>query len=288
MQAVLILAHNQVDQLLQLVRLLKKNFSVYIHVDVKCKLKGMQKKSLVEETGGHLYQQFDVHWGGFSIVNAEMLLIKEALKDPQNAYFHVISGLDWPAMNVQSIYDFYENTDQIYMSWGKARGVIKSREPIILWQKYYFDYDHMNRRSLYGKIYHRLSLLLQSLRRVNKFKDLSITCSLYQGSNWCDLPRYAAKYIVEQMDEETALRQMFQTGFCSDEFFYQTILCNSMYQDKIINNNHRYIHWTKKHGSYPGILDGEDIAAVKAGDYHFMRKIDLNISNELIHALKTE
>lgn len=183
-------------------------------------------------------------------------------------YFHIISGQDWPVIPVEDIYKFYESTDSIYMTCSKSEGVVKSNEPIILWQKYYFDYDHMNRKSLWGKLYHRWTMLFQTLCKVDKFKDLGIDYDIYQGANWCDLPRYAVEYLLNYIDDHPNYLKMLQTGFCSDEVLCQTALCNSPYRDKIVTNNHRFILWKKQHENYPAILDERAYEEIKAGDYH--------------------
>lgn len=85
---------------------------------------------------------------------------------------HVISGEDYPVKPLKTIYEFYENNDQIYIQCEPAEGSVKSGESQVLWQKYYFDYDKINRRTTFGKIYHRYTLLKQTLLHVDKFKEL--------------------------------------------------------------------------------------------------------------------
>ena len=220
--------------------------------------------------------------GGYTIAAAELLLLREAMKNPDISYFHIISGQDWPAKPAEEIFKFYSSTDRIFLRCGKAEGVVKSHEPILWWMKYYFHYDKMNRRSLTGKLYHRWTILWQTLKRTDKFKDLGIDLELYQGSNWCDLPRYAVEYSLDYLEKHPEIDAMLQTGFCSDEFIFQTILCNSPLKDRIVNENHRYILWKKKYENYPAVLDATDLPAICAGDYHFIRKVDLEISKELI------
>ena len=172
------------------------------------------------------------------------------------------------------------------MTYDFSKGIKKFGEPIILWQKYYFYYDKIKRKSTYGKIYHRFSMLYQFIKRVNKFKDLNINYEIYQGSQWMSLPRDVAVYCLNYMKENENYREMLKTGFCSDEVMFQTILCNSIFKDRIENNNYRYINWTRKNNSYPAILDESDLDNIQKGEYHFARKFDNNISRKLIKKLK--
>ena len=101
----------------------------------------------------------------------------------------MISGQDWITQNVDDLYQRFENDTKIYMTYEKASEVKKSGEPIIWWQKYYFNYDQINRRTFFlGKFYHRALLLGQTLLRIDKFKKLGIDLEIYAGANWVDLP----------------------------------------------------------------------------------------------------
>lgn len=286
MQAILVLAHKNVKQIIELVSILNKRFIVYIHLDNKCHISNNDKVTLEKMKNVFLYQVFDVNWGAFSICKVELFLLKKALENENITYFHFLSGQDWPVQKIDTIYNFYENSNKIYMTYDFSKGIKKFGEPIILWQKYYFYYDKIKRKSTYGKIYHRLSMLYQFIKRVNKFKDLNITYEIYQGSQWMSLPRDVAVYCLKYMKDNRNYYKMLETGFCSDEVMFQTILCNSIFKDRIENNNYRYINWTRKNNSYPAILDEDDFFNIKKGKYHFARKFDSNISRKLINKLE--
>ena len=61
-----------------------------------------------------------------------------------------------------------------------------------------------------------------------------------------------------------------------------------MNKDKIERNNHRYVVFEKKHGSYPAILDMGDYEQIATGDYHFMRKIVPQYSQEIVEKLERD
>lgn len=207
--------------------------------------------------------------------------MRESHKKTHITYKHVISGQDWPAKRVEDIYSFYEGNSNIYMTCDPARGMKKSGEPIILWQQFYFNYDKVERRTTYGKIYHRISMAIQALLRVNKYKKLDIDMEIYQGANWMDLPRDAVEYLLNYFDTHENIRKLFMTGYCPDEFWVQTILNNSELSGRIIRDYHRYVKWERQHDSYPAILDERDFEEIVQGDYHFLRKVDRQYSEGL-------
>lgn len=274
MQAILILAHKNIEHVTKLATILHNNFEVYIHFDKKMNIPENYKQ-ILDKKNIHYISKIDVHWGSWSIGAATVLLMKEVLKNRQIEYIHVISGQDWLTIPSKNIYDKFIDNDRIYMTYSKAKNVKKKGESIILWQKYYFNYDKINRRSTFGKIYHRGLLLIQSLLRINKFKKLGINLEIYSGENWVDMPRDAVEYCINYLESHPNLLKMLQTGCFSDEFWMQTILCNSPeFKQRIVKNHHRYIKWQKQHGSYPAILDMSDFDNIINGDYIFARKFD--------------
>lgn len=283
-QAVLILAHKNIPYLIKLADKLLPAFKVFVHLDKNYPLSSTEKDEL-RSRSITLLQEHYVNWGAWSICASMISLLKNALEDPEITYFHFISGQDWPTLDADEIFSFYENNSSIYLLSSPAKGVRKTGERLELWQQFYFDYDKIPRQTLYGILYHRLSLLKQSLHRVDKLKDLSIELELYQGSQWADLPRDAAEYCVTFLSNNPNVAKMLQTGFCSDEFMLQTILCNSPLKGRIVNDNHRFIKPEKQHGSLPAILDISNYEEITSGNYHFARKIDERWSLELISAL---
>lgn len=288
MQAILILAHKNVQQVVELSRKLNSNFNVYIHFDKKMTLDDNCLKILKNENIRYISQE-DVKWGSWSIVRATIALMNLALSDKDNRYFHLISGQDWPIINSQEIYDFFEDKNSIYMERYSADRVRKSHEEIINWQKYYYYYDVINRRKLYGKIFHRLTMKLQGLLKINKFKKLKINLDIYAGSQWGSLPRDAVEFALDYLDSHENVYKMFETGFCSDEFWLPTILMNSSkFKNRYENYNYHFIKWTEQHGSYPAILDENNFTELRQSKAFFARKFDADISRKLIEKLESE
>lgn len=286
MQAVLILAHKDIDQLIELTKVLNSTFNVYIHVDKKAKLSSKQIDILDNLDRVFWISTQNVHWGAWSIVQATIDLIKLALEEPSNSYFHLISGQDWPTKDPQKIYDFFDKDNKLYI-WNYASAKYKKfGEPLVDWQKFYFNYDKINRKSTYGKIYHRLSIILQSIFRVNKLNTLGVNLTLYNGSQWVDLPRDAVEYLINYLASHPNVEKMFKTGFCSDEFWIPTILRNnSLFAKRIDTDNHRYIDWHERNNSFPAILDKTDYQNIIQSDALFMRKIEFPTSKGLINSL---
>lgn len=276
-QAILIMAHQHFEQLVDLTELLSKKFNVYIHIDQNADVDSETISQLNQLTAAPVIQTQAVRWGGYSIAQAAIDLMNLALKDSDNTYFHLISGEDWPLKPLDQIYNFYESSDKIYMNYWRMLDKIKTHEPQIWWVKYYFHYDRMNRRSTFGKIYHRLLLAVSGMLRINKLKKYQLDeDQMYAGQNWVDVPRDALEYALKYYREHPALETVFKSSFCPDEMWLQTVLCNSDYRAKIDKNIHRYIIVRKPdqlHGIKPTVLTlKSDYDAIKKSSNFFGRK----------------
>ena len=285
MQAVLILAHKNIDQVIELASRLSTDFEIYIHLDKKATITVDQSRKIKTITKGYI-SKYDVKWGSYSIVKATIDLMEMALNNKQNTYFHLISGQDWPLMSPAKIYEYFEHTNQIYMNYWPAVSMRKTGEPEIWWTKYYFNYDSINRRTTFGKVYHRLLLLIQTILRVNKLNKYGLKEEyIYAGQEWVDVPRDALEFAITYYEQHPNLEKIFSTSFCSDEMWLQTILCNSEFKPRIEKNIHHYIEMTEKHGSRPAILDEEDYSKIISGNYWWGRKVERPISDKLINLL---
>lgn len=280
-QAVLILAHKNLDQVIELCNTLNSFFNVYVHVDNKCQITTEQRRKL-KDVSSYYSNKYNVKWGSYSIVRATIMLMNEALKNEDNQYFHLISGQDWPLRSPQEIFDYYENNNSIYMNYFKSIDIVKSGEKLIWWTRFYFNYDYVNRRSLFGKIYHRFLIRGQRILKINKLKRFGIQDNyMYSGEEWIDIPRDALEYALSEYERRKELQKIFSSSFCSDEMWIQTILCNSKFKQRIEKNTHRYINWERKNGSYPAILDDKDYEEIMKGQYFWGRKFETPYSDKL-------
>lgn len=285
MQAVLILAHKNLEQVVELCKRLTPYFNIYIHIDRKTSVNSDVLNEL-DSMHVHYFSKYNVKWGSYNIVLATIMLMKKALENNQNIYFHLISGQDWPMQDPENILNSFNNDNKIYMNYFKADSESKAGEKLIWWVKYYFNYNQINRRSLFGKIYHRVILYSQKALGINKLKKYHMQSSdIYAGEEWIDIPRDALVYAIKTFDKDINLQKVFETSFCSDEMWLQTILCNSTFKSRINKNIHRYINWTEKNGSYPAILDSDDFDEIRKGKYWWGRKISMPVSNELLKKL---
>lgn len=205
--------------------------------------------------------------------------------DDSISYCHLISGDDYPCRSLKEIYNHYESSNDIDFLCTKKSAMTEDwYKTCSRWQDYYWFVDVFNYKKLSHKIFVRLSLIIQKINGVKRLDTLDMEWA--QGLVWGSYPRDAIEYVFQYLHANPELFTFFSYGQAAEEFLLQTILANEDSFNKRITNNHkRYMFWKEKNGSYPGILDESDFEEIQKGDYYFARKIDSNISKELIEKL---
>lgn len=194
-------------------------------------------------------QRVPVHWGEFSLVQATLMMIREALEHPTHYdYFVLLSGSDYPLRNGEYIRAFFEdNTGLEFMNLMKlpAPGF-----PIAKINKLRYPSDKPVRRFA-TRALGRLGLAQRD------FKQWLRGLQPYCGSQWWAISRDAVKYIVEFTQVNPHVEGYFQNTFTSDEMFFHTILGNSPFRSKI-RRNLVYLDWPKPR-EHPLILTDEHL-----------------------------
>lgn len=283
MQACIITAYHKFEQLKELVDILKQKFEIYLHIDKKADQSW--KSILTDSEHVHIYSKFHVNWGGSAHLKAIVYLMNEAAKNPEISYFHIISGDDWPVRSLDEIYAHFEGNDEIDLLTTKLSDATPEwKKNQINWQGYYSFLDVFNYKDMKQKLFVKALVKFQKLIGVNRLKKLDV--EIAQGLVWGDIPRDAFLYCKEYIHQNPEFWEFMTYGHASEEFFFQTILANSEeFSRRITNKNYRYMNWNHKNGSYPAILDLEDLGKIKDETYYFARKIDSQISKELLDQL---
>lgn len=286
MQAAIITAYRDLEQVKMLVDILSEKFEIYIHVDKRVPAIDLEKSGLLEKKGRsvNVYQKFSVNWGSPNHLWGILYCMRNALKNPHITYLHIISGEDFPVKSVEEIYDFFEGKEDIYCEFSKLNLKGKNRKRIQRWQSTYSFLNIFNYKKLLPKIVVKAMVAFKVCIGVNRLKRLDV--ELAQGLVWGSYPRKAIEYCLNYACENPDFISFLEYGYVSEEFFFSTILSNSDYwKNRIAGNNYRYMSWEKRNGSYPAILDESDIYKIQQGDYMFARKIRRPISDTLLSLL---
>lgn len=270
-QAYLIIAHKYDETFKTLLRMLDRNENdIYIHMDLKNKeFEEDDCKKIVEKSDIFFTKRTSVTWGGYSLINVELMLLKLATQKEHN-YYHLLSGQDLPIQSSKTIREFFM----------KHQG----KEFIGFDTQFFSEYNRVcyyyplqeivgrNRKSLFGRIA-AVNTLLQKVIHVKRNESVNFQ----KGPQWFSITNDFAKYVIQQ---ESWIKKVFSNTLCCDEVFLQTIAINSPFKDKIYQKEilkdseksvMRLIDW-KRGGPY--IFLNEDYQELIVSKMLFARKFD--------------
>ena len=264
--AFLIIAHNNWWQLKKLIECLDSDtHDIYVHVDKKSKdFDESYFRNSVTKSSLKFYREFEVYWGGFSQVQVEIFLLKQAYTNGYD-YYHIISGSDLPLKNNEKIDSFFEkNNGKEFILYDED--ALKGNPEISRRAKYYHYLQNYRRRyaekwkNSFFTFCERISLVLQIVFGVNRVKSLD--WQIKYGSQWVSITDELVKVILANEEKITSV---FSYTNCADELFIQTIAFNCGFKDHIfqpVGNqaaNLRCIDWSRGKNGNPYTYRLKDI-----------------------------
>ena len=288
--AILITTHDNVEISKNLLSLYDdKNIDFYFLIDKKAKpyneevLKDICKKSSV-----YFVPKFNIYWGSFSQIQAEYILLENAVKKSYD-YYHLISGCDIPLYTKNEFFDFFEqNKGKEFVEYSPKE--IAEKNKVQDRVKYYYVFmESVREKSAIKRkpktFLREFFLKLQKLLKIDRTKGKEFQ----YGSNWFDITDDFAKYILKN---KPWVIKHFKKTCCADELFLQTLLFNSPFysnnyyclneKNRILQRN-RYTDWTR---GQPYTFKKEDYnEIINIKESLFIRKFNYKNDAEIVNKL---
>lgn len=286
--AYLIMAHNNFPLLLDLIEMLDhERNEIYVHIDKKvpkteflCLKEGYTRRKKERHLKSPLFftERISIHWGGYSQIACELLLLKAAARKGGYAYYHLLSGSDLPIKTAEEIWMFFdsfpENAGKEFLAFDSQEVPPYVRERVSLY--------HILRESSFflAEPLDALFTRLQRLLRVDRLKGSGLT--LQKGANWFSITDAFARYVLEREDW---IARTFCHSVCADELFLQTLAARSPFAGQVYAPcadenpmaNLRYVDWERGANNSPYIFQPEDREMLLSLPHLFARKFDTNI-----------
>ncbi len=271
--AVLIQSHNNAKYICTLA-IKNPQIRFYVHIDQKHQsvFDEIQKKDINNIL--LLHNRIKVYWGGSSQIYATLNLMKEALKEPRNIYFHLISGECYPLkdfLDIEKEWDtfpemnYIESNKKIEYNWR-----LKTLVP------------HANTnylRTFLGRVINKILKLFSFFITTSKIDKNYF----FFGSQWFSLNRTTINKIIE-VHNASSFFFNFKYITCADEHAFQIFVRKYKIQN-ISNNNKRYIVF--KNNSSPIYLTENEIRNLKNSEYWFARKVKCEMAISLLNKKNT-
>lgn len=273
----LILTYTDPHQTERMIKnMMHQDFDFFVHVDKKFDI----NPHLFLKKLPNVYfidNRVDVKWAGYNTVKATFECIKEIVsKGIEYKYINFLSGQDYPLKSAAVLADFFDkNSDKEFLSYRDIKNDWK--EGLIRMEKYFLtNYNFKGKNTIENIINFALPK-----------RKLPYNLHPYGKSMFWMLSPEAAMYVVNKVENDKKLINFFSLCWGSDEFVFQTILLNSAYKDKIVNENFRYIDWSLG-GANPKVLDESDFEAIEKSNMFFARKVNETKSAKLMELIDTK
>jgi len=99
---------------------------------------------------------------------------------------------------------------------------------------------------------------------------------------WFCLTKKDVDYTLEYLKNKPDLLDFFRHTFAPDEIFFQTIIMNSPLKDTVMNDNLRYIDWSRKGVPLSAFLTIDDADNLLNSSKLFARKFDIELDEAIL------
>lgn len=281
--AYLIMVHKNPQQVLKLLGVLDDPRDVIVvHCDKKMPEEAVDMIRHWKGTSSELVcmQVYDNAWGSYSLVQTELLLVKEALRRFDCTYLHLLSGEDLPIKSQDYIHGLMDSSGGCeYISYCP----LEQWQPtfdIRLRQKHLRNRD----RSAVTKALDKAYVGIQKLAHVDMM-DKDVTYGY--GSEWFSITSGLAADLVEHsgwVDEH------FSYARIPDEVFLQTFALTFGYGEKLYKPategdkwaNLRLVDWKRGDGNHPYTFRSSDFSQLVNSKMLFARKFSVDVDAAVI------
>ena len=264
-----------------LLQLLDYEFNdIYIHVDKKAKQFPVQMiKKSVKKSKLFFIKRINVNWGAYSLIRAEIALLKAATKRTY-VYYHLVSGSCLPLHSQSYIHYFFKNNNG--SEFLRAENISDENNKYLNYRlKTYHFFQEFLGKDKRNSMLERIDRKLQKLQKKIHINRIKRNIQYYYGDNWFSITHKLAKYVI---NHEKSLRKHMKHSICADEIFMQTLVMSSPYAENVVGHCGRYIDW---HRGQPYVFRKEDYCELINTDRLFARKFNINIDKEIIDMIVT-
>gem|GEM_PF-5941102 len=223
--AYLVLCHAADEQLELLCNTLAQDprVHVYVHLDNKAEVNSeikINKESLLDVT--FISNRCQVNWGGFSVVDATLRLLRTALQEKSYEHFVLLSGSCFPIESPEDTNNRIEEINEgLFSIWGMIDPNLKSSEGFgryVVSKFQPYDWNSINPKK---SIFHeRAWLLYKKIAAYIPWERRISIEGLWKGSQFFVAGRDAAIYLAQ---DERVLKRSLKYALAPDEIYFNTL-----------------------------------------------------------------
>jgi len=272
-------AYKEPESIVRLVNILDDDelHYFYIHFDKQTDPKLIDRlKELIEKSchtkNIKIISEFICKWASFGIVDATL----SAMKFSENLdydYFINLTGECYPVKSRSQIQQTFEKNNMAFLTYWKL--------PYDGW--YQGGLNRVN--NMYFSIPKRGYPYVRLFKIPRLRKRLPGNLQFYGGWSLFCLPKDIIRYLVSFTENNPKFKAFFKRVHAPSEMYFQTILLNSPFVNRIVNDNKRYIDFIDAH---PRTITIKDFEMLKQGDYLFARKFNPQVDKKIMDCIDKE
>ena len=203
----------------------KEPFRIFVHLDSKVSLEDYSQGRDWPGNLEFLDERFEIFWGGFNMVRATEALALRALRDSNTGIFALVSDDTLPLLPADEIHRQLLSQPNLI-----DVGISRRNPPFLRRFTEFFFMDSLATSArpmeVQSRSFDEASLdavrRLALLRARGKFPFPEV----WGGSQWWSLGREMLEAILDELSQNTWLRESFEFCAVPDEFAFQTLYAN--------------------------------------------------------------
>lgn len=303
--AFLIMGNSNYDFLPKLIQSLSDGENdFYIHINANSNIENF-RKTLIQNQ--HLFwsnKRFKTHWGGYSILEASIDLLRESYKSKvKYDYFFFLTESDYPIKSNSTIKSIIAEKNPLIAVYNISKGMDKGQR-LKIQMYHYCDLTIAN--IVLGKWLRRIIkgfMIIGYYTGIAKKPNYYIDNDgkkhdVYFGSDFGLLSRRDAECVLNEFDNDSSLKKYLKHAFVPGELFIPTVLMKNetTAKDCIICEKPDLKAMTKTHfykviqnhrQKSIKILTEDDYDVIKECKYFFARKMKMGVSDILLSQIDT-
>jgi hypothetical protein len=278
--AYIISAYRLPDLLVRLVRRLEApGHTTFIHVDAKTgdAMYRAMADPLRDRPGVYFLPRHACHWGDFGHVRATLKGLRALVSSGRPFdYVVLLTGQDYPIKsNAEIEAVLAEAAGQVFMDWMPVPNDVWSDGGSDRFENWHFRVGR-RRFAFPGAPFRnpRLNALWTLPARLLRLRrSFPAGVQPFGGSSYWMMPADCARYVDEYVRANPEFVRFFEHVLVPDEMFFQTIVLNSPFRDRLAPDDLRYIDW-REDLDHPRILTMAEFDALMRSPKLFARKFD--------------
>ena len=201
---------------------------VFIHVDLKThdfdELMNHEQRGIVH----WIKKRFNVYWGGYSVIEAELELFRESCAIGFDRYM-VMHGADYPLFSPKSIGSFFEDNSSVEFIKAMDETEGDHSEWFRFIPKYYLDKPNAIKR-----IINKASVSYWKSNLPKPKRNCMITVDgkkyhFYRGWGHFAITHDCVEYVLSFSKAHKQFNDIFRHVYVPDESYFHTIIFNSAF-----------------------------------------------------------